>query len=75
MVGIMCCVSNLDLWIIARLGGWNGYRSESPLGPIVMLRGLQKFEIQYEGFGAMKCVHWIALEQVTLERYLVGYRY
>ena len=37
-------------WIIARLGGWNGYRSESPPGPIVMLRGLQKFELQYEGW-------------------------
>ena len=35
-------------WIIARSGGWNGYASESPPGPITMLRGLQKFEIQYE---------------------------
>lgn len=37
-------------WIVARLGGWNGYASESPPGPIVMLRGLQKFELQYEGW-------------------------
>jgi transposase len=37
-------------WILARLGGWNGYRSEGPPGPIVMLRGLQKFELQYEGW-------------------------
>lgn len=37
-------------WIIARLGGWNGYRSEGPPGPIVMLRGLQKFELQHEGW-------------------------
>lgn len=37
-------------WIIARLGGWNGYSSESPPGPIVMLRGLQKFELQFEGW-------------------------
>ncbi len=37
-------------WIIARLGGWNGYRSERPPGPIVMLRGLQRFEFQYEGW-------------------------
>ena len=37
-------------WIIARLGGWNGYRSESPPGPSLMLRGLQKFELQYEGW-------------------------
>jgi len=37
-------------WIIARLGGWNGYPSESPPGPIIMLRGLQRFELQYEGW-------------------------
>lgn len=37
-------------WIIARLGGWNGYSSESPPGPSIMLRGLQKFELQYEGW-------------------------
>lgn len=37
-------------WVIARLGGWNGYASESPPGPVVMLRGLQKFELQYEGW-------------------------
>jgi hypothetical protein len=37
-------------WVIARLGGWNGYPSESPPGPIIMLRGLQKFELQYEGW-------------------------
>ena len=37
-------------WIVARLGGWNGYASESPPGPIIMLRGLQKFEAQYEGW-------------------------
>jgi len=37
-------------WVIARLGGWNGYGSESPPGPIVMLRGMQKFELQYEGW-------------------------
>lgn len=37
-------------WVIARLGGWNGYASESPPGPIVMLRGLQKFEMNYYGW-------------------------
>lgn len=37
-------------WIIARLGGWNGYPSESPAGPITMFRGLRKFEITYEGW-------------------------
>lgn len=37
-------------WIIARIGGWNGYASESPPGPITMLRGLQKFDLQFEGW-------------------------
>lgn len=37
-------------WIIARLGGWNGYKSESPPGPITMLRGIRNFELQYEGW-------------------------
>jgi hypothetical protein len=28
-------------WIVARLGGWKGYASERPAGPITMLHGLQ----------------------------------
>lgn len=31
-------------WIVARLGGWNGYPSERPPGPITMGRGWAKFE-------------------------------
>jgi hypothetical protein len=31
-------------WHIARLGGWKGYRSERPPGPITFSRGLERFE-------------------------------
>lgn len=37
-------------WVVARLGGWKGYASESPPGPITMLRGLIKFELLLEGW-------------------------
>lgn len=41
-------------WVIARLGGWNGYSSESPPGPITMLRGLKRFEITLDGWALAK---------------------
>lgn len=37
-------------WIIARLGGWKGYKSQKPPGPITMKRGLDKFYIMYEAY-------------------------
>jgi Transposase DDE domain len=37
-------------WIIARIGGWKGYGSESPPGPITMLRGLRDFAMLYKGW-------------------------
>lgn len=37
-------------WIIARLGGYSGYKSQSPPGPITYYRGLDKFFMMVEGF-------------------------
>ena len=37
-------------WIIGRLGGWKGYASQSPPGPITMRRGLERFMNQFAGW-------------------------
>ena len=37
-------------WIMARLGGWKGYKSQRPPGPIIMKTGLIKFKSIVEGF-------------------------
>lgn len=37
-------------WLIARLGGWSGYRSQRPPGFETMYRGLQKFEMMFKGW-------------------------
>ena len=37
-------------WVIARLGGWSGYRSQRPAGPITYERGLTRFVHMCEGF-------------------------
>ena len=37
-------------WIIARLGGWKGYASERPPGPITMCGGQQEFASLYRGW-------------------------
>lgn len=43
-------------WMIARLGGWNGYASEAKPGPITMLRGQQRFTAMAQGWKlAKKC--------------------
>ena len=37
-------------WVIARLGGWKGYQSQPPPGPITMKRGLDKFATLLEAY-------------------------
>jgi len=44
-------------WIIARLGGYSGYRSQSPPGPITYYRGLDMFFKIAEGFRLARIVY------------------
>jgi hypothetical protein len=37
-------------WTIARLGGWKGYASERPPGPITFVHGLRRFEAIVQGY-------------------------
>lgn len=37
-------------WVIARLGGWKGYKKSRPPGPITMLKGLIRFYHILEGY-------------------------
>ena len=37
-------------WLIARLGGWSGYSSQSPPGIRTLSQGLRKFEAIFEGW-------------------------
>ncbi len=41
-------------WIISRIGGWKGYKSMGKPGPITMKRGLEKFNIMYQGYSLSK---------------------
>lgn len=45
-------------WIIARLGGWPGYESQRPPGPITLKNGLDKFNYLYEGWLLAKEFHY-----------------
>ncbi len=37
-------------WVIARLGGWKGYQSQRPPGPLTMKYGLERFYTLWEGY-------------------------
>ena len=37
-------------WLIGRLGGWKGYRSQAPPGYITMKRGLERFAAMFAGW-------------------------
>lgn len=37
-------------WIIARLGGWKGNSKQRRPGPIILLKGVEKFENMFEGW-------------------------
>lgn len=41
-------------WVIARVGGWKGYASQRPPGPITMKRGLEAFDKIVWGFKVLK---------------------
>lgn len=37
-------------WLIARLGGWSGYRSQRPPGTLTLVTGLRQFEAIFLGW-------------------------
>ena len=37
-------------WVIARLGGWKGYKSQRPPGTITFKTGVDRFELAYLGY-------------------------
>lgn len=41
-------------WIIARYGGWSGYNSQRPPGLTTLKRGLEKFDMLFQGWKMAK---------------------
>lgn len=41
-------------WIIARLGGWKGAPNQRPPGPITMKKGVEKFNLIFQGWNLAK---------------------
>jgi hypothetical protein len=37
-------------WIIAKLGGWSGYATHTPPGPITFHNGLERFQAMVQGW-------------------------
>jgi len=44
------------VWIVARIGGWKGYRSQRPPGMTTLFKGLEKFYLTYDGWALQKDV-------------------
>jgi hypothetical protein len=37
-------------WVIARLGGWKGYLSQKPPGPVTLVKGLERFAVFVQAY-------------------------
>jgi hypothetical protein len=44
------------VWVVARIGGWKGYKSQRPPGMTTLFKGLEKFYLTYDGWSLQKDV-------------------